>query len=90
MKLGELIKFRRLLKNVIPPGEVGEPRTISATHLDHNFASCCPKPLKGNSGDAYRISYENGGWTMEPVVQFDVCEDGKPVKYRFVAKKEAQ
>lgn len=89
MRLGELVKFTRLLNRVLAPGAVGEPRTISAKHLDNNFVTCYPKPLRGQGGEPYKIRYEERGWTMEPTMEFDVCENGEPAKYRFVAQRQS-
>lgn len=64
------------------------PYTIRARDLDKNFAQCYPVPQDGDGGAPYiirRVSDE--GYSLEGASVFDVCENGKPVKYRFFAAR---
>lgn len=62
------------------------PNAISARALDDNFASCLPMDIAGNNSP-YRVIAQSGGWRLEPAVEFDVCENGVAVKYRFMAAR---
>lgn len=66
------------------------PFAIRASDLDDNFGLCYPRPVDGNN-QAYRVEYggKKEGWVLSGGQVFDVCENGKPAKYRFFAKKEA-
>lgn len=62
------------------------PNSISARALDDNFAACLPLSAAGNNSP-YKVNAQKGGWRLEPTVEFDVCENGAPVKYRFMAQR---
>ena len=62
------------------------PNAISGTALDNNFAACLPKKQDGNNA-AYKIKADKDGWILQPTVIFDVCENGRPRKYKFFAEK---
>lgn len=62
------------------------PNAISARALDDNFQSCLPMDIAGNNAP-YKVIAQRGGWRLEPAVVFDVCENGVPVKYRFMAQR---
>lgn len=66
----------------------GPPYVIKASDLDGNFKMLSPRSLDGNNSP-YRLDWggENG-WVLHGRIVFDVCENGKPVKYRFFAQKE--
>lgn len=64
------------------------PFAIRAADLDKNFSMCFPRPTDGNNAP-YRIDWGgNEGWALRGEKVFDICENGKPVKYRFFAEKE--
>ncbi|NBW13483.1 MAG: hypothetical protein EBR82_36305 [Caulobacteraceae bacterium] len=82
--MADLEKFADDLKGGNDPNKA--PCVISAGKLDRNFAKCSPIPMDGN-GAPYKVDRQDGGWKLMPGVTFDVCENGKPVKYRFIAEK---
>lgn len=64
------------------------PYALRASDLDANFKMCYPRPLDGNNRP-YRVDWGGDeGWMLHGEALFDVCENGKPVKYRFFAQKE--
>jgi hypothetical protein len=64
------------------------PFALRASDLDANFKMCLPRVLDGNN-QPYRVDWGGGeGWMLRGGVLFDVCENGKPVKYRVFAQKE--
>lgn len=60
------------------------PYVLRAGDLDHNFSVVHLKPSDGNNS-AYIIKRDDGGYTLEGTRTFPVCENGKPVLYRFFA-----
>jgi hypothetical protein len=65
------------------------PFVISASKLDKNFGLCYLLPVDGNNA-AYTIDRSSdGGYKLQGSKVFDVCENGRPVKYRFFAAKES-
>jgi hypothetical protein len=62
------------------------PHVISAGKLDRNYRRCYPKKIDGNS-PPYKVDASDDGWRLIPATTFDVCENGKPVKYRFMAER---
>jgi hypothetical protein len=63
------------------------PFVIRASNLDKNFSLCYPMPVDGNNA-AYRIvRVTDEGYRLEGAKVFDVCENGKLVKYRFFADR---
>ena len=60
------------------------PYRISAESLDRNFRKVSPGEQKG-SLRPYTISETEDGWLLNPEILFDVCENGQPAKYYFVA-----
>jgi len=83
-----LIKFRDLLGGGAGDGATKlPPYVIRAKDLDKNFAACYPLPTDGD-GFAYKIVRPSeDGFKLVGAKVFDVCENGKPVKYRFFADR---
>ena len=63
------------------------PYRIRAADLDTNFARCRPKAQDGEAANGYKVDDSADGWELLPQTVFDVCENGKPVKYQFIAKR---
>jgi hypothetical protein len=83
-----LRKFRDQL-----PGPGGDgatkapPFVIRASDLDKNFGLCYPLPVEGNNA-AYTIERPSeDGFRLVGNKIFDVCENGRPAKYRFFAQR---
>lgn len=88
MKL-DLHLFREDLKKNPMPGENAPPVGIRARDLDENFAKVSPSTEdEGTTKAAYSIEPTKEGWKLKGAKVFDVCENGQPVRYRFVAVKE--
>jgi hypothetical protein len=81
----DLHKFKDDLSKKSSDG-TGPPSRISAGALDGNFQKLSPIEQDG-TGRPYSIDATDDGWKLVPQVAFDVCEDGKPVKYNFVAAR---
>jgi len=71
-------------KTSTDPGQ--PPNVISAKALDGNFAMCAPMPTTGPN-QPYTVIQEESGWKLEPTLEFMVCENGEPRRYRFFAQK---
>lgn len=84
-----LHKFRDNVSGGSGEGALKQPPyVIRASDLDKNFAQCYPIPQDGGGG-AYSIRRPTDeGYTLEGAALFDVCENGRPVKYRFFAARE--
>jgi hypothetical protein len=84
-----LKKFRDQLVSSGGDGATKSPPfVIRARDLDQNFALCYPLPQDGNSAPYIVVRSSNEGWRLEGAKIFDVCENGKPVRYRVFASKE--
>jgi hypothetical protein len=62
------------------------PNVISAKDLDGNFTACSPLPATG-ANQPYKVLQEKDGWKLEPTLDFLICENGQPRRYRFFAQK---
>ena len=65
------------------------PFRIRGKDLDDNFKQLVPKKWEGDGPHPYRIEGDENGWYLYPSVIFDVCENGEPRRYSFVARKES-
>jgi hypothetical protein len=59
---------------------------LNAGALDRNFRAVNPLQQEGNNAP-YKVTQDEGGWKLEPTLVFDVCENGKLVKYQFFGKR---
>lgn len=83
-----LHKFRNDLTAGTGDGAVKNPPfVIRASSLDKNFALCYPLPLDGDNHPYKVIRNSPDGYRLRGTKTFDVCENGKPVKYLFFAEK---
>jgi hypothetical protein len=62
------------------------PYRIRGSDLDDNFKFLRARKMDGNS-PPYKIDQSKDGWKLIPQIKFDVCENGNPVQYMFVAEK---
>jgi hypothetical protein len=62
------------------------PFVIRASDLDKNFALCYPLPQEGNNTAYTVVRSSDEGWRLAGGKIFDVCENGKAVRYRFFAE----
>jgi len=63
------------------------PYRIPADKMDENFAKLTPADVEGDP-PPYKIDDDDEGWTLVPQAPFDVCENGQPVRWLFVAQRE--
>lgn len=63
------------------------PFVIRASDLDKNFALCYPLPQDGDNPAYVVVRSSDEGWRLSGNKIFDVCENGKPVRYRFFAER---
>jgi len=83
-----LCKFREQVSSVSQSGAANVPPfVIRASDLDKNFALCYPLPQEGNNTAYSVVRSSDEGWRLVGNKIFNVCEDGKPAKYRFFAEK---
>jgi hypothetical protein len=61
------------------------PNAISAKALDGNFKACSPIAMTGQN-QPYKVMDSKDGWRLDPLVDFLVCENGQPKRYRFMAQ----
>jgi hypothetical protein len=64
------------------------PNAISAKALDGNFTACSPLKATGPNRP-YIVRQTKDGWELDPTVDFLICENGQPRRYRFFAQKVA-
>jgi hypothetical protein len=83
-----LKKFRDMLMAGSGSGALKSPPfVIKASDLDKNFGLCYPLPQEGNNA-AYVVERpSDDGFRLKGTRVFDVCENGKPVKYLFFAER---
>ena len=80
-----LRRFGQMLGAGSGPGAVKQPPyVLRASDLDHNFSLVHLKPADGNNSP-YIIRRSDDGYALEGTRIFPVCENGKPVSYRFFA-----
>ena len=63
------------------------PFVIKAGDLDKNFALCFPIDLDGDNQPYRVIRSTPEGYRLRGNKVFDVCENGKPVRYMLFAEK---
>jgi hypothetical protein len=63
------------------------PFVIRASDLDKNFGLCYPLPNEGNNAPYIVERPSEDGFRLVGNKVFDVCENGKPTKYRFFAAR---
>lgn len=63
------------------------PFVISASKLDKNFGLCYLLPVDGNNAPYVIDRSTDGGYKLQGSKVFDVCENGKPAKYRLFAER---
>ena len=83
-----LLKFRDQISAGSGGGATqGPPFAIRASDLDKNFGLCYPLAVGGNNA-AYTIERPSqDGFRFVGNKIFDVCENGKPVKFAFFASR---
>lgn len=64
----------------------GPPYRIRGKDLDDNFNFCTARKMDGNN-PPYKVDQSEDGWKIIPQIKFDVCENGNPVQYTFLAEK---
>ena len=85
-----LKKFRDMLSAGSGDEAIKQPPfVISASDLDKNFGLCYPLPTEGNNAPYVIERPSDVGYRLRGKMIFDVCENGKPVKYRFFAERLA-
>jgi hypothetical protein len=62
------------------------PNVLRADKLDTNFKACLPVEETGSNAP-YKVLADEHGWRLEPALLFDVCENGKLMRYRFMAQR---
>jgi hypothetical protein len=82
------IKFAEQAGRPGDPKAGGPPYQIRGADLDTNFKKASPVSDTGDD-TSYRINESKGGWRLVGTKVFDVCENGRAVKYRFFAQREA-
>jgi hypothetical protein len=80
-----LQKFRDQVSAGSSGSATTPPFVLRARDLDKNFGLCYPLPLTGNNAPYIIDRPSEDGWKLVGNKIFDVCENGKPVKYRFFA-----
>lgn len=93
MAAPDLHKFERDLQNRPGPGSNAPPRTIRAKDLDENFKkvtvvrqSILPVGVQSD----YEMRYKkDGSEIIFRAADFDICENGVPVKYRLLGQRKA-
>lgn len=83
-----LKKFRDMLAAGSGEGALKTPPfVIKASDLDKNFGLCYPLPVDGNNAPYIIERPSDEGFRLKGNKVFDVCENGKPVKYLFFAER---
>jgi hypothetical protein len=57
--------------------------------LDANFSLCYPLPIDGDNAPYVIERPSNEGFRLKGNSIFDVCENGKPVKYYMFGERVA-
>jgi hypothetical protein len=83
-----LRKFRDQLSGAGGDGATkAPPFVIRASDLDKNFGLCYPLPVAGNNAPYVIERPSEDGFRLSGNKVFDVCENGKPVRYVFFASR---
>lgn len=83
----DLHLFEQDLVNKPGKGSMAPPRTIRAKDLDGNNKKLTLLPDNGET-PAYTVKYSQDGTRLNfTTKEFDVCENGTPVKYKIPATK---
>ena len=83
----DLHRFEEDLKNRPPDGSNAPPRSIRAKNLDENNKKLTLLDDDGTP-KLYTVKYTADGTRLQlEGKEFDVCENGTPVKYKITAKK---
>jgi hypothetical protein len=83
----DLHLFERDLANIPGKGSSAPPRTIKAKDLDENNKKLTLLPDQSET-PAYTVEYTQDGTRLKfEGKEFDVCENGTPVKYKIPATK---
>jgi hypothetical protein len=83
-----LCKFREQVSGSGGDGATKTPPfVIRASDLDKNFALCYPLPQDGDNPAYVVLRSSNEGYQLSGNKIFDVCENGKSVRYRFFAER---
>lgn len=86
----DLHSFERDLANKPGNGSAAPPRTIRAKDLDGNFKKVSLREDSNTQKPAYTVEYTADGTRLKikaglpegaEFKEFDVCENGQPVKY---------
>ena len=80
-----LVKFSDLVRNN-GSDYTQPPYRVPASKLDENFKKLTPQQPEGSTR-SYSINSTDDGWSINPQVFFDVCENGTPVRYKFLAER---
>jgi hypothetical protein len=83
----DLHLFERDLANIPGKGSSAPPRTIRAKDLDGNNKKLTLLPDQSET-PSYTVEYTQDGTLLKfEGKEFDVCENGTPVKYKIPATK---
>jgi len=83
----DLHLFERDLINTVGIGSNAPPRTIRAKDLDGNNKKLTLLPDQSET-PSYTVEYTQDGTRLKfEGKEFDVCENGTPVKYKIPATK---
>jgi hypothetical protein len=82
-----LCKFKEQVSSSSSGAANVPPYAIRASDLDKNFALCYPVPQEGNNSAYSVVRSSDEGWRLVGGKIFNVCENGKSVRYRFFAER---
>jgi hypothetical protein len=86
--MAKLHKFKNDLTAGTGEGAVKQPPfVIRARDLDSNFSMCFPMPIDGRNAPYVIERSADNYWRLRGGKEFDVCENGKPVKYKVFAER---
>lgn len=82
------IKFAEQAQQAGNPRAGGPPYQIRGRDLDENFKKASPITEDTGNNLPYKVESQEEGWRLKGQSLFWVCENGKPVLYRFFAMRE--
>ena len=86
--MAQLHKFKKQLIAATGDGAISQPPfVIRARDLDGNFGMCFPMPIDGANAPYVIERSVDGHWRLRGGKEFDVCENGQPVKYKVFAER---